>query len=126
MPIMYGTGANWLCYACRSWEAVYYHATEEHPDELVPSFFNISVCQTLTSPTTCNGAHVCFTDDITSYFNLGIHGSCRYSVESRMLSLSFQYSSSAGIVYGPKNVSITLTCGSHLVSAMERINTTRC
>ena len=111
------------CYAYRSWETVYYHGTETHPEELVPSFFNISVCQALTSPTACHGDHVCYTEDTASYFSLGEHGSCRYTVEDRMLTLSFQYSSSAGIILGSKNVTITLICGSHLVSAVESIVT---
>ena len=52
------------------WQTVSIEGTDIHSSDItVPRFFNISLFSTLQ--TSCNGDHVCYTEDFSSFYSLG-------------------------------------------------------
>ena len=129
----------------RMWQTVSYHSTDLSNVDTIPRFFNFSICSRLTGHH-CNGDHICYSDDLNSFYPLGKrslsynsitisslcfsfhilnllstlsflgdNNTCRFKVENRILSLAYDYGSSAISEFGIGNVTITLVCGTTLV-----------
>ena len=53
------------------WQTVSLEGTDIHSTDItVPRFFNISLFNTLQT-SSCNGDHVCYTEDFRSFYSLG-------------------------------------------------------
>ena len=50
-----------------------------------------------------------------THTHTGKHESCMYQVEERIISIVYQFSDDAELIFGSGNVTITLVCGLTLV-----------
>ena len=103
----------------RVWEAVYYSQTEGSTVADVPHFFNISVCGAIWPGSQCGDSSVCYSDHMDTFYNLGMHSSCKYNYTNRKIQFNYEFSSLAS--FGQGNTTITLICGKTLVSSGRNV-----
>lgn len=101
-----------------TWDTLYYTQSTGSLVANIPHFFNISLCGSLRDSQCSANSSVCYSSELSTFYNLGNTSSCQYRYDNRSATFTYSFSSEDRIkqLYGIGNVSVTLICGRTLVS----------
>ena len=96
-----------------TWEAVHFGDIFVTQSES-PVLFSARLPTGLPSAV-CSGGHVCYTEDLQVFTNLGAHSSCRYSMDNNALTESYMCAREAIPGDGVGKVTVSMVCGPTLM-----------